>query len=53
MYRDDGVTLAPFAPQPSIHAQRGLALSPEEVFLGGANGNDSDYVVLRGTRPAP
>jgi hypothetical protein len=50
VYRADGSTLAPVSPQPSIHAQRGVAVSADQVLLGGAAGDDASYVIIRGTR---
>lgn len=50
VYREDGSMVAPVAPQPSIHAQRGVTVSADEVYLGGAAGDDASYVVIRGTR---
>ncbi len=50
VYRVQGSTLAPYAPQPSIHAQRGLAVSADEVILGGASSDDSAYSVMRARR---
>ena len=50
VYRDDGSALTPLAPQPSIHAQRGVAVSVDEVYLGGAAADDASYVVVRGRR---
>ena len=50
VYRVQGTTLTPYAPQPSIHAQRGVAVSADEVILGGATGDDSNYAVVRARR---
>lgn len=50
VYRVQGSSLTPYAPQPSIHAQRGIAVSADEVILGGATGDDSAYSVMRARR---
>ncbi len=51
VYRFDGTNVVPFTPTPpTINVHRGLAVSGDELYLGGNNANDSAYVILHGTR---